>query len=126
MIIAHGAEEFAAACARAASALPIRGHVAGEAVAHRVFEKSDGYVPKRTGRLAGSGHVEGSRVSYDAAYAAGAEQGERGKWKGFGRYGGAGHRFLYKAADEIENSAELEDVVIRALWPELSAYGWLD
>ena len=77
--------------------------------------------PRRTGTLAAGYRVSVSgtigRIVSSVPYAGGAEWGQRGKWKGFLKYGAAGTRFAGRAiedqADRIlaDVATELHDII---------------
>ena len=83
-------------------------------------------VPRRSGRLAGSGRVErrGDDVGvvFDAPYGRGAEAGNFGKWSGFRRYGAPGHRFGGAAMDATDDA--VAERVVAHMLPQFAVFGW--
>lgn len=58
-------------------------------------------------------------------YAAGAEFGQRGKWKGFQKYGPRGNRILFASYDEAK-AMQIADDVFDRLARVANARGWLN
>lgn len=91
-----------------------------------VAEEAKSLAPVRSGALAGGYKVQVSgtigRIISSVPYAGGAEWGQRGKWKGFMRYGAAGARFAGRAIDDQADRI-LADVA-RGLQDIISLHGW--
>ncbi len=120
-------DEFLADLARATDEMETEGPSALEkAVKEVALPAALERVPRRTGRLASSGHVErqGNDVGivFDAPYGRGAEAGNLGKWSGFRRYGPAGYRFAGGVLESTEDS--VIEHLTEDLLPQFGVFGW--
>jgi hypothetical protein len=98
-------------------------------------ERASQVAPVRTGRLAAGYYVRVRGSSGDILnrqpYAAGAEWGLHGKWKGFRRYPAFGTgasrgrgRFAWRAV--VEKREEIRDAVTRELQRAIELLGWAE
>lgn len=80
---------------------------------------------KHPGKLAASGRVRASgtkgRIVWKLPYAAGAEFGSHGRWKGFDKWGPP-PRFGYRAL--TEKAGEAAEMMAYGLEELVSVYGW--
>jgi hypothetical protein len=79
----------------------------------------------RTGHLAGSYGIKvrtttGS-ITSKADYAAGADWGKRGRWRGFFRYGQPPR---FAGAALTENAERVQDIITKGLDDIVTVYGW--
>lgn len=130
-IIVHGQAEFNAALKQAQRDAFVSAQKGLRDAGKIVLERTRGNAPVGSGRDAHPGRLRSSyRVSVrglygqivsSAPYAAGAEWGMRGKWKGFRKYGELG-RFAWKAVNE--SAASIADTITEALRDVINLGGW--
>jgi hypothetical protein len=127
LVVLEGFEEFRRDLRLSGQRLPQEVTRALEVAATPALERARSAAPRRRGTLAGSlgVRVRGTTASLvgQAPYAAGAEWGRAGKWRGFTQAWGEPPRYAWPAVAAAQE--EVADLLYRELEAVLTLRGWL-